>query len=97
MTGATEILVLVLLILAILILPRLFNPAPKNKKELLPKRLSQLRPITRAGIIMTLVYPAGMALYLKPWESHLIIFLSLGVLPVFLSWSLVWILSGKKK
>ena len=95
MTGATEILVLILLILAILILPRMFKSTPQNKRPL-SKQLPQLRPITRAGIIMTLVYPAGMALYLKPWESHLIGFLSFGVLPVFLSWSLVWILSGKK-
>ncbi|MFH2092845.1 MAG: hypothetical protein ABIJ31_10825 [Pseudomonadota bacterium] len=95
MTGAAEILVLILLILVILILPRLFKPVPQNK-NIYPRQLPCLRPVTRAGIILTLIYPVGMSLYFKPWEGNLVAFLAFGVLPVFLSWSLVWILSGRK-
>jgi len=95
-TGISEILVLVFLILVILILPRLFKPAPEKPLNR-PSKAARLRPGMRAGIILTLVWPVVTALYWQPWQQNPVPFLSFGILPVFLSWSLVWIFAGRKK
>ena len=96
MTGISEILVLVLLITCILILPRLFKGDPGGKKS--PSiKLKKLPVKIRVAIILTLLYPVGMALYLKPWDKNPILYLSWGILPVFFVWAMIWILAGKKK
>ena len=99
MTGASEILILILLILSVLFIPRLLGSGSERKSNPLNpfKKTSDLGVLTRAGIILTLLYPSGVALYLKPWEEqNLIRFIVLGLFPVLLSWSVVWIVSGRK-
>lgn len=95
MAGLTEILVLILLILGVLILPRLLKPA-SSRQKLFSKQTFQLTLLVRAGIILSLVYPAAIALYFRPWEGALVPFLGFGVLPVFLAWSIVWVMNGNK-
>ena len=96
MTGITEILVLVLMIACILILPRLFK-GETDKKVSSAKKIKNLSAKFRFNIVLTLAYPVIMALYLKPWEDHLILFISYGVAPVILVWAIIWIMAGKKK
>ena len=96
MTGISEILVLLLLIVSILILPRLFKGEP-DKKASASRKLKKLSAKIRLGILLSLAYPVAMALYLKPWTAHQMIYLSCGVLPVLLAWGIVWILAGTKK
>ena len=95
-TGINEILVLVLLIACILILPRLFKK-DSAKKGSSSKKIKNLSAKIRFSIVLTLVYPIVAALYLKPWENNPIIYLSYGVVPVFLVWAIAWIVAGKKK
>ncbi len=96
MTGVNEILVLILLIVAILILPRMFRSG-SVKNEASAKNLFHLKPLARAGIVLSLLYPVFFALYLKPWEGgQMISFFSIGILPVILAWSVVWIVTGRK-
>ncbi len=94
MTGISEILVLILLISGILILPRMFKPAPKAKKK-------KAKPISltiklRAGIVISLLFPLLTALMIKPWQGELIIYISIGILPVLMVWAVIWILSAKR-
>ena len=96
MTGISEILVLVLLIACILILPRMFKGEPAKKTSLSTKR-KILSAKIRFGIVLTLVYPMVAALYLKPWNESMISYISYGIIPVFLVWAIVWIMSGRKK
>ncbi|SDT98697.1 hypothetical protein [Desulfobacula phenolica] len=96
MTGISEVLVLVLLITCILILPRLLKGEP-TKKRSSSKKLTKLSTKTRFSIILTIIYPVFMALYLKPWNDNFIAYISYGILPVFLCWAIVWVLSGKNK
>ena len=97
MTGITEILVLVLLIACILILPRMFKGEEPDKKVSSSKKIKNLSTKLRFKIVLTLAYPVIMALYIKPWENHLILFISYGVAPVILVWAIIWIMAGKKK
>jgi Na+/H+ antiporter NhaD/arsenite permease-like protein len=95
-TGINEILVLVLLIACILILPRLFKK-DSAKKVSTSKKIKNLSAKIRFSIVLTLVYPIVTALYLKPWENNPIVYLSYGVVPVFLVWAIAWVVTGKKK
>jgi len=97
LTGISEILVLVLLIACILILPRLFKSGEPDKKVSSSKRIKNLSAKLRFKIVLTLAYPMIMALYIKPWENHLILFISYGIAPVIVIWAIIWIMAGKKK
>jgi hypothetical protein len=92
LTGVSEILVLILLISGILILPRMFKPAPKQVKSK-KKTLSKAK---RAGIVVSVIIPIIAAVGFKPWSGDLVLFVSIGILPVALVWSLVWIMAVKK-
>jgi Na+/H+ antiporter NhaD/arsenite permease-like protein len=94
-TGINEILVLVLLIACILILPRLFKK-DSAKKVSASKKIKNLSAKIRFSIVLTLAYLIIAALYLKPWENNPIVYLSYGVVPVFLTWAIAWIVTGKK-
>lgn len=96
MTGISEILVLVLLIACIFILPRMMKGEPETKTRVLKKK-APLSAKIRLGIILSLIYPLVLALYLKPWNTAYIPYVAYGILPVFLAWSLVWVLAGRKK
>jgi len=96
LTGISEILVLVLLIACILILPRLFKGEPDKKKSS-SKKIKNLPAKLRFNIVLTLAYPMVMALFLKPWENHLILFITYGIAPVIFAWAVIWIMAGKKK
>ncbi len=97
MTGISEMLVLILLICGILIVPRMFKPAPAKsgaKKNKAPQLFSMK---LRAGIVVSIVFPILAAFVIRPWQDQLILYLSIGVLPVALAWGLVWVLAAKKK
>jgi fatty acid desaturase len=78
-----------------LIIPRLFKGEP-DKKVSPSKKIKALPAKLRFSLVLTLAYPIVMALYFKPWENNLIIFLSFGIIPVFFLWALAWIAAGKK-
>ncbi len=94
MTGVSEILVLILLISGILILPRMFKPAPKAVRAKKKKPISKM---TRAGIVVSILIPAIAAVGLKPWSGNLVLFVSIGIIPVLLAWAMAWILAAQKQ
>lgn len=96
MTGLTEILVLIFLILGVLILPRLFKPLPEKKSKN-SDTLFKLSPLKRAYIIISIGYPIGIALYQRPWEGNTLAFITIGILPVLIFWSVIWIWQGREK
>ncbi|WP_020588987.1 hypothetical protein [Desulfobacter curvatus] len=97
MTGISEILVLILLILCILIVPRMITPKPSGKKK---KTRPSARGFTmkmRIAIVLSAAVLIISALWAKPWQGQILMFIASGVLPVALGWSLVWIFSARKK
>jgi len=69
MSGLTEILLIVAIVVGILFLPGLMN----KKSEKATQRLDRLLKIsgwTRLAILASLLWPALVALYLKPWNNH---------------------------
>ncbi len=96
LTGISEILVLLLLLACILILPRLLKGVPAQSSRSSAIDIKKLGTKTRLGIVLSIVYPVGAALYLRPWDGHLISFVSFGILPVLLIWAGVWVMAARK-
>ena len=96
MTGISEILVLILLILCILIVPRMLNPAPAGKKTKSKRPARLLTMKTRAAIVLSVTIISVAGLLTKPWQKGVIPFLTFGILPVGLGWAIAWIISAKK-
>ena len=94
MTGISEILVLILLICAVLIVPRMMAPASKKTAaRTVKKRLSAKM---RAGIVLSALVPVVAALLLRPWSGNITLFVIAGILPVALAWGCFWIISARK-
>lgn len=95
MTGISEILVLILLICGLLIIPRMFKPAPTKAGTAL-KPAKSFSAKMRAGIVASVLVPVAAALILQPWKGNALVFFTAGILPVALAWGLFWILSARK-
>lgn len=96
MTGISEILILVLLILCILIVPRMMKPKTQGQKKTRPAaRVFTMK--MRFAIVLSAADIIVSALWTKPWQGQMSLFIVLGILPVALGWSLFWIFSAQKK
>lgn len=96
MSGLTEILLIVAIVVGILFLPGLKNKKSEKATQLLD-RVSRISGWMRLAILASLLWPAFVALYLKPWNNHWHIFLYVAVGPVALTWGIFWVFSGFKK
>ncbi|MCW8801372.1 MAG: hypothetical protein OQK71_10630 [Desulfobacter sp.] len=97
MTGISEILLLIFLILCILIVPRIISPKPPGERK---KTKPSPRVFTiklRSAIVLSAAIIIISALWTKPWQGQISMFIVSGILPVALGWSLVWIFSAQKK
>ena len=93
MSGVMEILLIVAIILGILMLPRMLRRPQENDIHQADQGM-RLTGWQRLAIIVSVLWPALLALYLKPWHSDWLIYLSVAVCPVGLAWGVYWIFSG---
>jgi hypothetical protein len=89
-----EVLVLIVIALAIFYLPRVLGRRPAPEPEI---RLPVLTGWMRLAILVTVLWVAGFALFLKPWDGDTLIFLSAGLGPVAVLWGGLWVWSGYRK
>ena len=96
LSGVTEILLIVAIVVAVFLLPRMMakNPdkdlKPSNPGFSIPGRM-------RLAIVLSFLWPALVALFLKPWNKHWVVFLYVALGPVALSWGIWWIWWGFRK
>jgi uncharacterized protein YacL len=95
-SGMQELLLIVLIVLGIFLVPRMIKPMPAPRKAMLRRPVVRLTRAVRLAIISSVLWPAACALYLKPWQQSGILFVTLGIGPVALGWSLRWVLAGLK-
>ncbi len=95
MAGIQEILTLLLIIVAIVFVPRII-PGGKRRTQT-KKKGFYLSGRIRIGITLSVMIPLAAALLLKPWQHNLIGFISVGIAPVAAGWAIFWIVSGFKK
>ena len=94
--GIQEILVLIIVILAIFLVPRLLSrdKASETPEPSVPRMLSALTGSLRLALIGSLVWPLLAAGYYEPWKTGLIPFIYVGLGPVILGWSIRWVIAG---
>jgi hypothetical protein len=93
-----EILVVAAIALAIFFLPRLMGRKPVLESK--PYNRSLVTVLTgrmRLAILMTILWIAGCAAFLKPWEGNTILFFCITLGPVLILWGGVWVWFGYKK
>ena len=91
MPGIQEIFILVIIILAIVLVPRMMG----RRQETVPvKAAPALSGRMRLAIAVSLLWPAVMAAVLQPWRQDPLIFFYLGLGPVVLSWLVFWVRVG---
>lgn len=96
MSGITEILLIILIVLAIFFLPRLLV----KKEERVEKGRNNGLLITwkmRIAILVSILWLSAIALLTKPWEEEILRFLYIGIAPVVLLWGVGWIIEGYRK
>lgn len=97
MTSITEILTIVFLIICVLVLPRMFRQEKQGDEKKIRLNTESLSTSMRAGIVLSVFLPFISALVLKPWKNDAVLFVCIGVLPVFAGWACVWMLAGFRK
>ena len=95
-SGIQEILLILLIISGIFLVPRMMNPRPAPQKVVLRRPALKFSWTLRLAIILSFLWPAACALYFKPWQQNVIPFVTLGIGPVVVGWSLKWVLAGMK-
>jgi len=93
-SGISEILVLVIIILVIFFIPRMMAK-PEVRRPAKPA--VELTGRLRLAIGASIVWPALMAAYLQPWQKDLVPFLYLGLGPVLLGWGAFWVITGFRR
>lgn len=89
-----ELLVVLVIVLAIFYLPRRLGRKP------VPEPIRRSPPLTgrmRLAIALTLLWIAGAAALLEPWQGDALPFLFLGTGPPAAAWGAAWVWSGYRK
>ena len=95
MSGVSEILVIVAIILGIVMLPRLMN---RPHERDVPRRAggSRISGWMRLALVASLVWPALVAIYMEPWNGRWPVFVTMAAAPPALAWGVFWVVSGFK-
>lgn len=96
MSGFQEILVILLILLGVLYLPR------RGVREGAGNMRRARRPLTMSGrvrlaIALSVLWPAALVFYLRPWEGDPLPFLGFGLLPVAAGWAAAWVVTGYRR
>ena len=96
-SGIQEILLIVLIVLAIFLVPRMTKPKSSPEPPRLRRSIPPLSGPLRLAIVISILWPVGCALYFKPWREAFIPFAVIGIAPVVVAWSLNWVRAGMRR
>lgn len=96
MSGITEILLIIAVILGLFMLPRIMS----RKPEEIPQR--SVRPTVLSGwmrfaVLASVLWAILMFFLLRPWNGRWVDFLVMGAAPVALCWGGYWVWSGFRR
>jgi len=96
MSGLMEILIIVVIVLGIILLPGRLSRQQDNTVQKQGKS-GGLKGWARLAVFFSILWPAILTFYLRPWEGHWHMFLSLAFGPLAAAWGLFWVFSGFRK
>lgn len=96
LSGIQEVLVIVVILLAILFIPRMMSPQRRpEKKPFQPmKKIKGLGVRWRLGIFISLLWVMVAAAYFQPWQGQMVLFVVYGLGPIALGWCITWVMAG---
>ena len=98
-SGIQEILLILLIVLAIVFLPRItgrrHTPVADGRTKHRP--YLKLSGFLRLSILGSIAWLFLTAVYFEPWHRHLPPYLYAGAAPVALFWGILWIAAGFRK
>ncbi len=92
-----EVLVIIAIALAIFMLPRLTGKRIEKGGRQQAGVISKMTGWARLALMATILWPAVMAFFLKPWNENWPMFFYVGMAPVVFFWGVFWVLSGFRK
>ena len=105
-----EILVVAAIGAAIFFLPRLMGRKTSSEREQQPRIQTRSQPQSnsrvlkinltgrmRLAILITILWIAGCAAFLRPWEGNEFLFFCMTLGPTLVCWGGVWVWFGFKK
>jgi hypothetical protein len=95
MSGLQEILVIVLILLGVLYLPR--RAGRENGGMRRANAPATMSGRMRLGIVLSVLWPVGVAFYLKPWQGDPMLFAGVGLLPAAAGWAAAWVIRGYRR
>lgn len=95
MSGIQEILLIVLIIAAIVFLPRLGRRGGSEGRP--PRAAPVLSGRVRLAVLASAVWAVAAALILPPWRDGILPFALIGLGPVALGWAAAWVVLGFRK
>lgn len=99
MSGLQEIVLILFLILAIFVLPRILGRGKSGPKPSVTPRLpaSVLTGRMRLALALSVVWPLLTAAYFKPWGGDWVPYGCAGPGPVVLAWCAWWVREGFRR
>ena len=96
MSGVTEILLIIVIVLAIFFLPRL--AAKRNSGDnYRDKQYLKVSGKMRIAILVSVIWPAAFAIIMEPWNDGVIRYICIGLAPVAFLWGVWWVIVGYRK
>ena len=98
MSGLTEILLILVIVVVLFFLPRMVSrPATQVRKVPSQPLLKKISGRWRLAILASVIWLAAMALWLQPWAGNQTLFVGIGAAPVVVGWGVWWVVSGFKQ
>lgn len=95
MSGIQEILIILLLILALLVLPRVIpSKRQSNTPDLTRRTGIQVSGKLRLALLLSLLWLFVFSAIYVPWKGQWAAFLYVGVGPILFAWGLYWVFKG---
>ena len=98
MSGFSEILLILIIVIVLFFLPRMVSrPAVPVRRPVRQPLMKKITGRWRLAILVSVVWLAATALWLQPWTGTPTQFVVVGAAPVIVGWGLVWVMAGFRK
>ena len=96
MSGFQELLLILIILLAILFIPRITarNADQSSLSPVIRRPPRHLSAWLRLAILASVLWLLGALLYFRPWEGQWVTFGAFGVLPLVVAWGGFWVFVG---
>lgn len=98
MSGLTEILLILLIVVVLFFLPRMVSRPTSPMRKVAPQPLlKRISGRWRLAILASVIWLVATALWLQPWTGSQTLFVGVGAAPVVVGWGAYWVIAGFKQ